>query len=94
MNLFELLDRRISHHSNLTLLVGIFIFIFVIPFFPEDSHQIIGNVFFSLIFFISIFTLNTYRKTMFTIAVIAFVTEWITEWINMPVLNYTNYTIK
>ncbi len=88
MKLFELIDRRISKHGNLLLLICVFIFIFVIPFFPEDKHRVIGSVFFSLIFFISIFTLNSGRKTMFTIAVIAFVTEWISELINMPVLNY------
>ena len=88
MKLFELLDRRISRYSNLALLVSIFILIFMIPFFPEDRHRIIGSIFFSLIFFISIFTLNSGRKTMFTIAVIAFLTEWISELINLSVVNY------
>ncbi len=88
MKLFEKLDNLLSKQSNLILLICIFIFIFIIPFFPTDSHRFIGNVFFSLIFFVSIFALNSGRKTIFTIAVIAFVTEWVTEWINMPVINY------
>lgn len=65
-----------------------FIFIFVIPFFPQEMHRIIGGIFFSLIFFISIFTLNTGRKTIFTIAVIAFITEWVSELVNLPLINY------
>lgn len=94
MKLFELLDSRISKHSNLVLLISIFVFIFVIPFFPESSHLIIGNILFSIIFFVSIFALDSGRKTMFTVALIAFVTEWITEWINLSGLNYISLIVN
>jgi hypothetical protein len=88
MTLFDKVDRKISSISNRLLLIQVFIFIFIIPFFPQGWHQTLGQVFFSLIFFTSIFALNSARKTMFTIAIVAFVTEWITEWIHMPLLNY------
>ncbi|MBN2174830.1 MAG: two pore domain potassium channel family protein [Bacteroidales bacterium] len=45
---------------------------------------------FSIIFLVSIFVLNSWRRTMFTIAVIAFITEWIAYWIHMPVLNFVS----
>jgi len=94
MSLFDKIDRRITSHSNLILLIFVFIFIFIIPFFPVEKQQILGNVFFSLIFFSAIFTLNTNRKAMFTIAVIAFLTEWISELINMPILNYLSLIVN
>lgn len=94
MGLFEKLDPKIAKHSNILLLIFVFFFIFIIPFLPASWHHTSGLVFFSLIFFASIFTLNSGRKTMFTIAVVAFLTEWITDWIDMPVLNYISLLIN
>ena len=94
MSLFNRIDQRIVPVNNLVLLILIFFFIFIIPYFPVAWHHLLGNVFFSLIFFISIFALNTGRKTMLTIAVIAFVTEWISEWIQMSLLNYISLLIN
>lgn len=88
MTLFDIVDRKISSISNGLLLIQVFIFIFIIPFFPQGWHRTLGQVFFSLIVFTAIFALNSARKTMFTIAIVAFVTEWIAEWIHMPLLNY------
>ena len=88
MGLFEKFDPKITKYSNLLLLILVCFFIFIIPFFPETLHKILGAIFFSMIFFTSIFVLNSVRKTMLTIAIVAFVTEWIAEWIHLPLLNY------
>ena len=90
MGLFEKIDKQVLPNSNLFLLISICFFIFIIPFFPVSSHQYFRGIFFSLIFFTSIFTLNSGRKFIFTGAVIAFITEWIAEWINMPLLTYAS----
>lgn len=90
MNLFEILNRRITRISNLLLLIVVFFFIFLIPFFPNNWHKILNPMTFSIIFLVSIFVLNSWRRTMFTIAVIAFITEWIAYWIHMPVLNFVS----
>ena len=88
MGLFEKLDPKITKYSNLLLLIFAFFFIFIIPFFPVEWRHVLGQVFYSLIFFISIFTLNSWRKPLFIVAVIAFITEWISEWIDASVLHY------
>lgn len=88
MTIFEKIDNRITPHSNLLLLILVFFFVFIIPFFPENSHKFLGQLFFSLIFFISIFALNTGRMRMLAIALVAFITEWISDLISMPVINY------
>ena len=94
MGLFEKLYPGITKHSNLLLLIFVFFFIFIIPFLPVSWQHTSRQVFFSLIFFTSIFALNSARKKMFTVAVIAFFTEWITDWINMPVLNYISLLVN
>lgn len=87
MSLFEKINSRFSEKSNLLLLIFVCFFIFFIPFFPVGWHKTIGTIIFSAIFFISIFTLDTWRKQMFTVAIIALLTEWIAFWLDMPGLN-------
>ncbi|MCD4735498.1 MAG: potassium channel family protein [Bacteroidales bacterium] len=94
MNLFEKIDKKISPTSNLILLITVFFFVFATPFLPRSWHHTVNSVLFSLIFFISIFALNTGKKTMFLIACLAFVTEWITDWVEMPVLNYISMFVN
>ncbi|MCB2219482.1 MAG: potassium channel family protein [Bacteroidetes bacterium] len=88
MSLFEKLDEHIPEISNgLLLFLNIF-FIFLIPFFPIEIHKILNAITFSLIFLISVFALNSWRKTIFSIAIIAVITEWVAyaisiEWLNL-----------
>lgn len=94
MGIFEKLDPRITRYSNWMLLIFASFFIFIIPFFPETWHKFISQVFYSLIFFTAIFTLDTGRKTLFFIALIALVTEWVTEWFEVPVVNYISLFVN
>ncbi len=87
MSLFERLNNRIPGISNGLLLILNFFFIFVIPFFPTVAHRVMGAATFSLIFLTSVFALNSWRKTIFSIAIIAVITEWIAYILNMPLLN-------
>lgn len=88
MRIIESLTNKISSTSNLILLGLIFCFTFGLPFFPNWSQPVTGRILISLIFFISIFALETGRKTILTISIIAFVTEWISNVGNLTVLNY------
>jgi hypothetical protein len=94
MGLFEKFDPRITKYSNLLLLIFAFIFIFIIPFFPAEWRHVLGQVFYSLIFFIAIFTLNSWRKPLFIVAVIAFITEWISGWFDAPILHYFSLLVN
>jgi hypothetical protein len=54
----------------------------------------VGNIFFSVIFFTAIFALDTWRRRMFILAIAAFVTEWITALIHLSMLNYISLFIN
>lgn len=94
MGLFEKLEPRITKYSDWLLLAFTFFYIFIIPFFPIEWHQVLGKVFYSFIFFTSIFTLNSGRKPLFFVAVFAFITEWITSLISASHLNYISLFVN
>jgi voltage-gated potassium channel len=94
MGLFEKLDPKITQYSRWLLLIFAFIFIFITPFFPKDLHRITGSIFYSLIFFTAIFTLDTGRKSLFIVAVIAFITEWIAESFEASLIHYISLLIN
>jgi hypothetical protein len=75
-------------NASLILLIEVMFFVFVLPFFPVTWHNLLSNVLFSFIFFTAIFTLDTKRTAMIYIALVAFITEWITDWYTLPLLNY------
>ena len=87
MSLFEKLDNRLPGISNGILLALNFFFIFILPFFPSFIHRLLGAALFSLIFLASVFALNTMRHLIFSIAIVAVITEWIAYFLNMPLLN-------
>jgi len=94
MSLFELLDKRITRISNLVLLITVFFFIFLIPFLPASWYKTLNPLTFSIIFLESIFVLNSSRRTIFSIAVLALIIEWVAVWMNMSLLNYLSSLIK
>lgn len=94
MKITQSIDNFLNKHGNLMLLIEIVIFIFFIPFVPIEWHTIFSNIFFSFIFFTAIFALETSRKIMLTIAVIAFITEWISPLLNFSALHYFSLLIN
>lgn len=94
MSLFEKINTGLNRRSNIILLIFVFVFIFITPFFPFGVQKIIGTIIFSVIFFISIFALDTWRKAMFAVAIIALLTEWIALWANLSGLNYVSSLIN
>jgi voltage-gated potassium channel len=89
--LIEKLTRKVSSVSNLILLILVFIFIFCLSLLPESIYPVVQRVVFSLIFFTSVYALETGRKKMMMFAIIAFITEWLSGVINMPVLHYISF---
>jgi hypothetical protein len=58
---------------------------------PESIHPVIQRSLFSLIFIASVFALETNRKLLIFMAIIAFITEWLTSIANFQVLNYISF---
>ena len=77
--LAEKMFQKVISVSNMILLILVFIFIFVLSFLPETIHPPVQRSLFSLIFITSVFALETNRKIIITIAVIAFISEWLTS---------------
>lgn len=75
-------------NASLILLIEVMLFIFLLPFFPVTWHKIQSTILFSFIFFTAIFTLDKKRTAMVYIALVAFLTEWISNWIALPILRY------
>lgn len=94
MNPLEKIFTQYYRKGNLYLLILVVLFIFMIPFFPLGWQKLIMNIVFSLIFFTAIFALDTWRKSMVIIAVFAFITEWGTTLVSMPVLNYISLLLN
>ena len=88
MRYFDKIDRTISPYSNFLLFCLVFCFIFLTALFPLAWQQTVGQVFFSLIFFLSIFALDTGRSKLVVVAIVAFITQWVSIVANMPVLFY------
>lgn len=86
--LVEKMFQKVTSVSNMILLILVFIFIFVLSFLPESIHPPIQRLLFSLIFITSVFALETNRKIIITMAVIAFITEWLTGIGNFTILHY------
>lgn len=94
MNLFEKIDKKITHIGIYLLLAFVIIFIFIIPFLPTIPRQIAGGIIFPLIVITSVFTLQTGRKLMVNVVVIALITEWVSDLYEMSLLNYISLSIN
>jgi len=87
MNLYDKIDRKIPNSGNLLLLGFNFFFIFAIPFFPVSLHNTLSPLVFSMIFLTSTFALNSWRRMVFSIAIIALITEWLAYILNLELIN-------
>ena len=94
MSLFEKIDNKIPNSGNLLLLGFNFFFLFVIPFFPVSWHNTLSPVLFSLIFLVSIFALNSWRRLIFSIAIIALITEWLAVLLNLESIHLISSLIN
>lgn len=89
--LIEKIAIKVASVSNLILLILVFIFVFCLSFLPENIHPVIQRLLISLIFITSVFALETNRKLIITMAVIAVITEWLTSIANLNALHYISY---
>ncbi len=90
-HLVEKMLEKVTSVSNMILLILVFIFIFCLSLIPESIHPVIQRSLFSFIFIASVFALETHRKLLIILAVIAFITEWLTSVANLPALHYISF---
>ena len=86
INRFFIYSKKYLTLSSALLLSFIFITVFIIPLFPQDSHRILFTISYTIIFILSALAVrdNQKRVALFALAVIAI--EWISLILNMPVL--------
>ena len=87
MNLFSNTSNKFLTTSNSSLLLFVVFTIFIIPFSPIGWHRILYSFCFTLIFLLSALALSKYRSKIFNIAVIVIIIEWLSELLNLSVLN-------
>jgi len=93
----QVLDSRnpkIVHYSSILLLILVVITIFFIPLMPVVIHSRSYNILYSLIFFVSVTSLHSKRRMMIVIAIIAFITEWIAESNETPILLFISKAVN
>ena len=87
MNFFSNVSNKFLTTSNSVLLMLVIFTIFLIPFFPIEWHRILFSICFTLIFLLSALALSKYRSRIFNIAVIVIIIEWLSELLNLSLLN-------
>jgi len=80
--------------SNSVLLLLVIFTIFLIPFFPIEWHRILYSICFTLIFLLSALALTKYRSGIFNIAVLVILIEWLSELLDLSVLNTISLAVN
>lgn len=88
MKIYKLIAAPNKLMSNILLFSIAFIFIFLAPVFPETWASNINLILFSIMFFLGVYALESVRKAMLVIAIVAFITQWIARIFDLVVLEY------
>ena len=91
MNLFSNVSMGFLTKINSVLLLLVLFTIFIIPFFPMERHRILYSVCFTLIFLLSALALSKYHPRIFNITLIVIIIEWLSEVLNMIILNNVSF---
>jgi hypothetical protein len=90
----ERLFRRITtERASSILLVLVLAMLFVVPAFPKDVHQILYSWIVTLILIFAALSMGTARKVMFIIAVATVALEWISYFLDLPVILSISQTL-
>jgi voltage-gated potassium channel len=69
------------------LVSSVFFVVFIIPFFQQDWQSILYSAFFTIMFFLSAFSIEKNKKRIIVLALIAFAFEWISLILDLKYLN-------
>lgn len=87
MKFFSNISDKFLTTSNSVLLLLVIVTIFILPFFPIGLHRFLYSICFTFIFLLSALALSKNRSKVFNIAVIVIVVEWLSELLNLSILN-------
>ena len=91
MNIFSYKSKRFLTASNSIVLSLVIFTIFLIPLFPIEWHRILYTIFFTLIFLISALALSKNRMTVFNLAIIVVLVEWISILLELSVITTVSF---
>jgi len=91
MNLFSNVSMGFLTKINSVLLLLVIFTTFLIPFFPIEWHRILYSVCFTLIALLSSLALSKYHPRIFNITLIVIIIEWLSEVLNMIILNNVSF---
>ena len=91
MNLFSNVSMGFLTKINSVLLLLVIFTIFLIPFFSMEWHRILYSVCFTLIALLSSLALSKYHPRIFNITLIVIIIEWLSEVLNMIILNNVSF---
>ena len=80
-------SKKVLTTSRFLLLFFTITTIFIIPFFPIKIHQIIYSICFTILFFLSVLSIEKTTSRLLIIAVIVVALEWISEISDMPIIH-------
>jgi len=72
---------------NYALVSSVFFVVFIIPFFQQDWQSILYPAFFTIIFFLSVLSIEKRKKQIIVFALIASAFEWISWILDLKYLN-------
>lgn len=86
MNIFKHISKPNKFYSNLFLFIALFMLVFVVPVFPPGNQDFLKDILFSGLFLLGVYSLDNIGKSILTVAIIAFITQWIARILNADIL--------
>ena len=91
MSILSNVSSKFLTASNSILLLLVVFTIFIIPFFPIEMHRLLYSSCFTFIFLLSALALSKDRSKVFNIAMAVVIIEWISELLNLSLLNTISF---
>lgn len=94
MKFFSNVSNKFLTASSSVLLLFVVFIIFLVPFFPIETHKFLYSISYSIIFLLSALALSSNRSKIFNLAVIAIIIEWISEILNLSILIKISFIVN
>ena len=94
MKLFSRLSERSLITSSSALLLFTLITIFIIPFFPREFHRIIYSVCYTMLFLLSVLSIEKAQNRLVIAVIVVVVLEWISELWYLTILHVTSLMVS
>ncbi len=86
MNFFSNVSNKFLTAGSSVLLLFVVFIIFLVPFFPIETHKFLYSLSYTIVFLLSALALSNYRSRIFSIALLVIIIEWVSEILNLSIL--------